>query len=89
MGPGHRRDTLDDLIGDHNWKKVVGMGAAILRKLTEAVPERNEHLEDLHEFKSSLVGRYEEILSTWREQVKAWENDMSQPNPFEIKSNCA
>lgn len=26
MGPGHRRDTLDDLIGDSNWKKFIGMG---------------------------------------------------------------
>ena len=26
MGPGHHRDTLDDLIGDSNWKKIVGLG---------------------------------------------------------------
>jgi hypothetical protein len=26
MGPGARRDTLDDHFGDWNWKKVVGMG---------------------------------------------------------------
>ena len=26
MGPGHRRDTLDDIIGDSNWKKVIGLG---------------------------------------------------------------
>jgi hypothetical protein len=27
MGPGSRRDTLDDHFGDWNWKKVVGIGA--------------------------------------------------------------
>lgn len=26
MGPGHRRDTLDDLIGDSNWKKFISFG---------------------------------------------------------------
>lgn len=26
MGPGHQRDTLDDIIGDSNWKKVIGLG---------------------------------------------------------------
>lgn len=29
MGPGARRDTLDDFFGDWNWKKVVGLGACI------------------------------------------------------------
>ena len=28
MGPGHRCDTLDDLIGDSNWKKLVGLGGS-------------------------------------------------------------
>jgi len=26
MGPGHRRDTLDDYFGDWNWKKLVKLG---------------------------------------------------------------
>lgn len=26
MGPGHRHNTLNDLIGDSNWKKFIGMG---------------------------------------------------------------
>jgi hypothetical protein len=26
MGPGSRRDTIDDYFGDWNWKKVVSMG---------------------------------------------------------------
>jgi hypothetical protein len=27
MGPGTRRDTLDDHFGDWNWKKIVKLGA--------------------------------------------------------------
>jgi hypothetical protein len=26
MGPGSRRDTLDDHFGDWNWKKITGLG---------------------------------------------------------------
>lgn len=29
MGPGSRRDTLDDHFGDWNWKKVTGMGKTL------------------------------------------------------------
>lgn len=29
MGPGHRRDTLDNLIGNGNWKKLIGLGESI------------------------------------------------------------
>ncbi|KAG9308732.1 hypothetical protein JVU11DRAFT_11518 [Chiua virens] len=89
MGPGHQHDTLDDLIGDSNWKKIVGMGTTILCKLIKAVLEQNEHQEGLEEFKHSLAGRYGGQLAKWREQVEAWEEDVSQPNPFEIKSNSA
>jgi len=28
MGPGARRDTLDDYFGDSNWKKTVGLGTS-------------------------------------------------------------
>lgn len=28
MGPGSRRDTLDDHFGDYNWRKVISMGTS-------------------------------------------------------------
>lgn len=31
MGPGARRDTLDDFFGDWNWKKVVALGLYVHR----------------------------------------------------------
>lgn len=31
MGPGSRRDTLDDHFGDMNWKKVCHLGQRLLR----------------------------------------------------------
>ena len=31
MGPGRHRDTLDDLMGNSNWKKVVGIAVCIVK----------------------------------------------------------
>jgi hypothetical protein len=31
MGPGSRRDTLDDHFGDYNWRKVSSMGKSAYR----------------------------------------------------------
>ncbi|KIK77166.1 hypothetical protein PAXRUDRAFT_393130 [Paxillus rubicundulus Ve08.2h10] len=86
MGPGHRRDVLDDLMGDSNWKKRIGLGETILRKIIEAIPERNEHKEDFYESDQSLSARYAKQLAKWKTEVEAWEHDRSRPNPFEGKS---
>lgn len=59
-----------------------------MRKLIEAVPERNEHQEDLQEFENSLNARYATQLAQWKMDIEAWKNDMAQPNPFEVKSEC-
>ncbi|KAH7918389.1 hypothetical protein BV22DRAFT_1024674 [Leucogyrophana mollusca] len=96
MGPGNRRDTLDDHFGDWNWKKVVGLGATVLRKIQEAIPERNSHLENLRLLEESIEssritaslagGSTDEpvsILTSWRKEAEAWESDPTQPNPFE------
>lgn len=32
MGPGSRRDTIDDHMGDSNWKKVTGLGKLLRSK---------------------------------------------------------
>ena len=95
MGPGHRHDMLEDLIGDSNWKKVVGLGMhssthyfanfwlirwqgeRVLQKIIEAVPERNDHQDDLWEFKKSLSERYGAQLSKRQADFEAWEKDRS------------
>ncbi|KAF8435931.1 hypothetical protein L210DRAFT_3352549, partial [Boletus edulis BED1] len=87
MGPGHQHNTLNDLISDSNWKKFIGFGESILLKLKEAVPEQSEHQDDLREFEASLAEQYGMQLTKWKQDIKAWENDMSKLNPFEVKSH--
>ncbi|KAF9231029.1 hypothetical protein BU15DRAFT_90993 [Melanogaster broomeanus] len=73
MGPGSRRDALDDHFSDFNWKKICTMGTTLHRKLTEARPERDQHKQDLRR--------------EWRVAVERWEADHSNPNPFEAKGS--
>ncbi|KAG2340636.1 hypothetical protein BDR05DRAFT_1032843 [Suillus weaverae] len=86
MGPGARRDTLDDYFGHSNWKKVVGLGHTMLRKMKDALPEQQNHHEALDDLEEGLRGEYSAALAQWREQVEAWECDPSKPNPFERKA---
>ncbi|KAG2750180.1 hypothetical protein P692DRAFT_20874680 [Suillus brevipes Sb2] len=52
MGPGARRDTLDDHFSDWNWKKVTMLAPS---------------------------------LSVWKSEIESWEEDNTQPNPFESR----
>ncbi|KAG1864355.1 hypothetical protein F4604DRAFT_1882078 [Suillus subluteus] len=70
MAPGTRQDLLDDHFGDWNWKKVMALGRTLL------------HLEG--SIKESELGAA--LLAAWREEVVAWENDHTKPNPFNSQS---
>ncbi|KIM60068.1 hypothetical protein SCLCIDRAFT_26859 [Scleroderma citrinum Foug A] len=87
MGPGHRQDTLDDYFGDWNWKKLIMLGPSILRKVKEAIPERNDHQQDFEELTWSLMLKFPVQLALWKQQVEEWENDLTKPNPFEVKND--
>ncbi|KAG1762145.1 hypothetical protein EDD22DRAFT_979916 [Suillus occidentalis] len=87
MGPGARRDTLDDHFGDWNWKKISGFGRTMLRKIKEAVEAEKDHRAALQELegsiKSSEMGAA--AIAEWQNEVKAWEADRTKPNPFDSR----
>ncbi|KAJ7447499.1 hypothetical protein B0H11DRAFT_2162118 [Mycena galericulata] len=92
MGPGMRRDTINDAFNDWNHKKIIGlgkfhrlggMGKWALRKVTECVPELITCSVELEELEDSLrnLGAGD-TLEAWRKEVEAWEEDAKNPNPF-------
>ncbi|EIW81308.1 hypothetical protein CONPUDRAFT_153858 [Coniophora puteana RWD-64-598 SS2] len=84
MGHGHRIDTLDDYFGDWNWKKLVGLGELLSRRLVDAIKQRNIHVADLTGFEDSLPS---DQLQKWRAELALWETDPdSNENPFDDKS---
>lgn len=98
MGPGARRDTLDDHFSDWNWKKVTMLGRfltglfhsqshvfpgqSMLRKVKEASRRAKLHREELNELQQSIPAS---SLSVWKSEIEAWEEDNTQPNPFESR----
>ncbi|KAG1821349.1 hypothetical protein EV424DRAFT_1511830 [Suillus variegatus] len=88
MGPGSRRDILDDHFGDWNWKKVATLGMSLKTVLIkEAIKAEKEHQHALAELEESVqqsdLGAA--LLTTWTSEVVAWELDRSKPNLFESR----
>lgn len=86
MGPGCRRDTLDDHFGDWNWKKTVGLGASLLHKMKDALTEKAAHKLAFEEFDAAITPEHR---TAWLAEMQAWEenpNDTSVPNPLEAKA---
>ncbi|KAJ7446027.1 hypothetical protein B0H11DRAFT_1930369 [Mycena galericulata] len=81
MGPGARRDVIDDHFNDWNHKKIVAMGQTFLERSQKAVGEMVEKQEALVEMEASLPS---ENVETWTKAVELWELDPSQPNPFNV-----
>ncbi|EMD32328.1 hypothetical protein CERSUDRAFT_68683 [Gelatoporia subvermispora B] len=79
MGPGSRRDTLDDAFSFYNWMKICRLPLSLLRKIKEAVRQRYAQTDDFEEFSAALPPA---LVSSWTKDVKAWEADPSKPNPF-------
>ncbi|KAJ6530884.1 hypothetical protein DFH09DRAFT_1250330 [Mycena vulgaris] len=83
MGPGMRRDTINDAFNDWNHKKIIGFGLWGVKKITECVPEMITTSVELEELEESLrnLGAGD-ALEKWRVEVEAWEADSRKPNPF-------
>ncbi|KAK0505477.1 hypothetical protein EDD18DRAFT_1305540 [Armillaria luteobubalina] len=79
MGPGHRREKLDQHFGDYNWQKNIAQGNSMLRKLKDAVPKASEHEDRFEQFTKSLP---QQDVAKWTEIVEAWEADRTKLNPF-------
>ncbi|KAG1727882.1 hypothetical protein EDB19DRAFT_1897468 [Suillus lakei] len=61
---------------NHNNKKITFF-------MKDALPELSEHEAALDNLEEGLKEEYSEVLSRWKEEVKACERDPSQPNPYE------
>ncbi|KAF9491433.1 hypothetical protein BDN71DRAFT_1398332, partial [Pleurotus eryngii] len=80
MGPGSRRDTLDDHFRDYNWQKVIVLYNTMLKKVQEAVAMRAEHVEHFKALSDSLPLA---TISKFTSLIQAWEAGKSQDNPYE------
>ncbi|KAJ7122599.1 hypothetical protein C8R43DRAFT_899793, partial [Mycena crocata] len=87
MGPGARRDCLNEHFNDWNWKKIIAFGRIMLRKTKKAVPEMvatKDALEDMEKsLRAARVEGEREAVVEWTKMCELWESDPEKPNPFE------
>ncbi|KAA1479149.1 hypothetical protein DENSPDRAFT_886475 [Dentipellis sp. KUC8613] len=87
MTPGARQDTLNDHFGHANWRKNVGIGETILRRMNEAIPETIRNMHVLEEFSNVLELEQPGLVAKWEAEVIAWEKDHKAPCPYELPKN--
>ncbi|KAK0457575.1 uncharacterized protein EV420DRAFT_1643914 [Desarmillaria tabescens] len=81
MGPGGYLDTLDDHIGDYNYRKTASMSTILLTGIQEAIPAWVLHSAVYAEFTATLPTQ---DVEKWMIAIEAWEKDpVGSINPFE------
>ncbi|KAK1223877.1 hypothetical protein PQX77_013243 [Marasmius sp. AFHP31] len=79
MGPGHRRDTLDDHFGHSNHNKNIGQGS-LLRKRRQTAREQSEVTR--REFREFNDSQDPLLVAKWKAGVVNWEEKRSITNPY-------
>ncbi|KAG6839259.1 hypothetical protein C0991_004359, partial [Blastosporella zonata] len=84
MGPGSRRDTLDDHFVDYNWRKIMVLPSTLYRKADVPVAQREEHVTGFLAFNDTLP---DADVIAWTGMVCAWEESpFVKPNLGQIPS---
>ncbi|KAJ7104828.1 hypothetical protein C8R44DRAFT_639918, partial [Mycena epipterygia] len=81
MGPGARRDALDDHFNDWNHKKIVGLGGYLLDRAQKGVVNMSTCRLALLEAEDGLPA---DVVAGWTAAMELWELDSANPNPFQI-----
>ncbi|KAG6819829.1 hypothetical protein H0H93_008178 [Arthromyces matolae] len=79
MGPGNRRDTIDDFFNDWNWKKIIKFGSTMLKKIHDAARASQLHDEGLRDLEDAIPS---DVIMGWTKAVELWEKDSTQTNPY-------
>ncbi|KAF7327199.1 CxC2 domain-containing protein [Mycena kentingensis (nom. inval.)] len=84
MGLGNRADTIDDRLDNHNFLKNMRQGDTLQRRLLVA---REERRRQVAAFQAVSEGISPALQKEWKAQVRAWQDDKTQPNPYVLPSS--
>ncbi|KAL0577210.1 hypothetical protein V5O48_004776 [Marasmius crinis-equi] len=82
MGPGNRRETIDDHLSNSNWQKIIGLGFLLRKRRQEARLQVNVQGEFFQEFcdaQESNVAAWTAMVSAWEERARG---DTNVINPY-------
>ncbi|KAL0570105.1 hypothetical protein V5O48_011855 [Marasmius crinis-equi] len=80
MGPGHRRETIDDHLGYWGWLKVLGLGRLLRKRRAEARFQTTVHNQFFDEFTKSQSYHSAE----WLKMIEDWDAGRSEVNPYSL-----
>ncbi|KAL0567260.1 hypothetical protein V5O48_014737, partial [Marasmius crinis-equi] len=78
MGPGNRRDTVDDHISSSNWQKITSLGPIIRQRRRRAREQAEVHQAIFVQFTETQAEHWPQ----WAQQVLKWEQNKSDFNPY-------
>ncbi|KAJ7507619.1 hypothetical protein B0H11DRAFT_1902704 [Mycena galericulata] len=84
MGPGSRQDTLDDILGAHNYRKTLALGRILLKRLLEANKEAVRQRKAFVAFDAGLESAEPGITKEWAEVEAAWQADRTKECPYRV-----
>ncbi|KAJ7281728.1 hypothetical protein C8J57DRAFT_1500422 [Mycena rebaudengoi] len=89
MGPGSRQDTLDDIFGAHNYRKMLTLDkwCILQKRMVEAIKEVLRQQSAFDAFTRGLESASEGIAMAWGEEEEAWQADHTKECPYEVKRN--
>ncbi|KAF9038738.1 hypothetical protein BJ165DRAFT_1531802 [Panaeolus papilionaceus] len=82
MSSPARHEVINDHWNYFNICKIVGFRFRFARKLKEADRLSQLHKENFEKFSATFN---DEAVAQWEEMTLAWEQDQTQPNPYEEK----
>ena len=102
MGEGARHDTIDDLFGDWNYRKITGLGAWLLylhrslinfTLLGSSLKDKRDAAitasqTHAEQFQLFSAGFSADKVAEWDAMVSAWEADDMQPDPYVVTASC-
>ncbi|KAK7024290.1 hypothetical protein VNI00_016414 [Paramarasmius palmivorus] len=78
MGPGHRRDTIDDHFCSWSHRKRIGLGRLLAKRRKDAKKQAKIHADEFVKMCKFQGANVEE----WTKMVTDWENGLTDENPY-------
>ncbi|PBK62350.1 hypothetical protein ARMSODRAFT_1024951 [Armillaria solidipes] len=85
MHPEVRHDALEDKGDRHNFRKNIGLGYILDRRLKLVLEESNIQDKAFDDIDSTLK---EDLHAEWAAVIDAWKHNNTQPNPYMSRSKA-
>ncbi|KAF7797133.1 hypothetical protein EIP86_008325 [Pleurotus ostreatoroseus] len=87
MGSSARRETIDDFCNFANYRKMLGLGDSLLRRMLEALKEAANHKTEFKAFDKAVRKEHSALVARWQKEVDDFAQDCRKPCPYIVNSS--